>query len=391
MPHVTFIYPCVGRFPGKHYVRSWQMQPLSIGVLSSLTPTEWQRSFFDDRLEPINFDQPTDLAAISIETFTARRGYQIAEEYRRRGIDVVLGGYHATLCPDEAAEHADAVCVGEAEGSWQNILNDASSGKLSRFYRSSRPASLAGVHPDRSVYRGKNYFKLAMVESGRGCRFKCSFCSISSFYHSTYRRRPVDEIAAEVKQLKERTIFFVDDNIIGDLATARELFHALEPLKINWIGQCSINAASDPELLKLMSQSGCRGLLVGFEALDAANLKSVGKSINEAVDYHEALGAFRKNGILIYGTFMFGFVGDSPSSIRAVVEFARREKLFLAAFAQIIPFPGTRLYSQMESEKRLMYQRWWLNDRYRFGQAPFYPASLSPKELESSCYRPRRN
>jgi radical SAM superfamily enzyme YgiQ (UPF0313 family) len=391
MSRVTFIYPCVGRFPRMKYVRSWQMQPLSIGVLSSLTPSGWQKSFYDDRLEPINFDETTDLVAISIETFTARRGYQIAEEYRKRGVQVVLGGYHATLCPEEATEHADSVCIGEAEGVWQNILDDAAGGKLARIYSAPQPDNLIGIHPDRSIFEGKKYVKLAAVESGRGCRFKCSFCSISAFYHATYRRRPVDEIIHEVTQLKEKIVFFVDDNIVGDLATGRELFQALIPLKINWIGQCSINAASDAELLQLMSQSGCRGLLVGFESLIAANLNTIGKTVNKTVDYQTALKAFRENGIPIYGTFMFGFDGDTTRTIQDTVDFTRQQQLFLAAFAQIIPFPGTSLYSQMNTEKRLMYPRWWLNDRYRFGQAPFYPAGLSPTELEQSCYRARQN
>ena len=391
MPRVTFIYPCVGRFPKAKYVRSWQMQPLAIGVLSSLTPSSWQKSFFDDRLEPINFSEPTDLAAISIETFTARRGYQIAEEYRRRGVQVVIGGYHATLCPDEASEHADAVCIGEAEGVWRDILSDAALRKLERTYTGRRSSPLTGICPDRSIYAGKNYFKLAMVESGRGCCFKCSFCSISAFYQATYRRRPVDEIVNEVKRLKEKTIFFVDDNIVGDTPTARELFEALEPLKINWIGQSSINAAADPELLNLMSRSGCRGLLIGFESLDADNLSEVGKTVNQSIDYEKALTEFRKNRIMIYGTFMFGFAGDSSSSIRSAVDFARRQKMFLAAFAQIIPFPGTRLYAQFAAEQRLMYPSWWLNEAYRFGQAPYYRGNLSPFELEKSCLSARRD
>ncbi|MDP3879066.1 MAG: radical SAM protein [Dehalococcoidales bacterium] len=391
MPRVTFIYPCVGRFPGTRYVRSWQMQPLAIGVLSALTPAGWQKSFYDDRLEAIDFSQPTDLAAISIETFTARRGYQIADEYRKKGIPVVLGGYHATLCPEEAREHADSVCIGEAEKVWQHILNDASGGKLASVYSAPRSANLAGIRTDRGIFEGKHYFKLAMVESGRGCRFNCSFCSISAFYQSTYRRRPVDEIIGEIKQLKEKVIFFVDDNIVGDTATGRELFKALIPLKINWIGQCSINAATDTALLELMSQSGCRGLLVGLESLHAINLNTVGKAINQTIDYEQALGAFRKNGISIYGTFMFGFPADSTRTIRDAVDFARRQKLFLAAFAQIIPFPGTPLYSQFEAENRLMYPDWWLSDHYLFGQAPFYPVGMSPAELEQSCYAARRD
>lgn len=126
MPRVTFIYPCMGRFPGTKYIRTWQMQPLAIAVLAGLTPPEWERVFYDDRLETINYEQPTDLVAISVETYTARRGYQIADEYRKRGVPVVMGGYHVTLCPEEALQHANAVCIGDAEGVWCDILHDVS-------------------------------------------------------------------------------------------------------------------------------------------------------------------------------------------------------------------------------------------------------------------------
>lgn len=391
MSHVTFIYPCVGRFPDRGYVRSWQMQPLSIGVLAALTPPDWQRTFYDDRLEPIDYDQPTDLAAISIETFTARRGYQIAQEYRRRRVPVVIGGYHASFCPEEVLEHADAVCVGEAEGVWGNILRDVTAGRLLRVYSCSPSPGLSGVRTDRGIFRGKNYFKIAMVETGRGCRFRCNFCSITAFYKATYRRRPVVEIIDEIRQLKEKIIFFVDDNVIGDVKSAKELFHALKPLGIQWIGQASVNAAADAELLDLMAGSGCRGLLVGFESLNPENLTSVGKAINETIDYEQALRAFRQRGILIYGTFMFGLPADSARLICDTVRFAEKQKLFLAALNHLVPFPGTPLYSVYQEEGRLVYGRWWLSDVYRFGQPPFRPSCMTSAELEQCCHQARRN
>lgn len=390
MPHVTFIYPCVGRFPETRYVRSWQMQPLSIGVLSALTPADWERTFFDDRLEPIDFSRPTDLAAISIETFTARRGYQIADEYRRRGVPVVLGGYHATFCPEEAQQHADAVCVGEAEGVWERILQDAAAGRLSPVYSSGQSESLTGVAPDRTIFKGKNYFKIALVETGRGCPFRCSFCSITAFYRGSYRRRPVDDVVDELRRQKEKFVFFVDDNVVGDIENAKELFRALRPLHLRWIGQASVNVVKDESLLDLIAESGCIGLLVGFESFNQDTLTLVGKSVNKSANYGMVIGALRKRGISVYGTFMFGLPGDSAKLIGDTVEFARNHKLYLSAFNHLIPFPGTSLYKTFENEGRLMYDRWWLSSAYRFGQAPFYPRGMSPAHLEQCCLRARR-
>ena len=386
MPKVTFVYPCVGRFPETKYVRSWQMQPLSIAVLAALTPRHWERAFFDDRLENIDYDEPTDLAAISIETFTARRGYEIAAEYRRRGVKVVMGGYHATFCKEEVIEYADAVCLGEAEGLWPQILADAENGRLERIYASVAPPSLAGVIPDRSIFAGKDYLKIALVEAGRGCKFGCSFCSITAFYSARYRRRPVEDIVSEISSLGQKVIFFVDDNVIGEIRAARELFEALEPLGIKWLSQASLNMTCDEELLDLMVRSGCMGLLIGFESLDRENLGAVGKRVNQSVDFSTALGKLRRRGIPVYGTFLIGLPRDNAALVERTLGFAVREKLFLAAFNHVVPFPGTPLYSELEQSGQLPWERWWLSDAYRFGQPPFQPWTMSAVELQALCH-----
>lgn len=390
MPHVTFIYPCIGRFPDTKYVRSWQMQPLAIAVLAALTPSNWQKTFYDDRLEPIDYEQKTDLIAISTETYTARRAYQIAERFRRCGAPVVMGGYHASACPEEALKHGDAVCIGEAEGVWLQILQDAEKKSLSGIYSSRQSKNLHGVKYDRNIFRGKNYFKIPLVETGRGCCFDCTFCSIASFYKSAYRRRPIVEIVNEIKQLKEKVIFFVDDNIVGDFENAKDLFKALISLDIRWISQASINVTKDKALLDLMVESGCAGLLIGFESLNSESLSCVRKRVNFPADYTEALHALRERGILVYGTFMFGLPCDSPQLIWDTVHFAQKHKMFLAAFAHFVPFPGTPLYAAYEAENRLLYDRWWMSEGFRFGQAVFQPDCMEPEKLEQCCQQARR-
>lgn len=386
MPRLTLIYPAIGRKPGKPFVRSWQLQPLAIARLAAMTPADWEVSFIDDRVEPIKYDIATDLVALSIETYSSKRGYQIAARFRQRGIPVVLGGYHATLCPEETKEHADAVCIGEAESVWLEILRDAGRGQLKSFYRGDRTRPLQGLQPDRNIFQGKNYLPVALVETSRGCPFQCNFCSIGAVFEGAYRRRPAHEIVEELRQVRDKYVFFVDDNIVGDPAGARELFEAITPLGIQWMSQGSLNALKDESLVQTMARSGCMGLLIGFESLNHKNLAAMGKRINKVDDYRAALDRLRRAGVFVYGTFIFGYPHDTAESFDESVRFAKQENLFLTAFNHLVPFPGTPLYRDLEAGGRLNYPQWWLSDDYRFGQVPFRPTSMEAGELEKKCH-----
>jgi radical SAM superfamily enzyme YgiQ (UPF0313 family) len=357
--------------------------------LAALTPADWTVRFFDDRLEPIDYGAETDLVAISIETYTARRGYRIAARYRERGVPVVFGGYHATLCAAEAKAHADAVCVGEAEAVWAEILRDADGGRLKPFYSGDRTRELRALQADRRIFKGKNYLPVALIETSRGCPFQCNFCSIAAMYRGTYRRRPAREIIEEVRQAGEKRVFFVDDNIVGDPVGARELFEALAPLGIRWISQASLNALKNEALIQQMARSGCLGVLIGFESLNGQNLAAMGKRINRVEEYRDTLARLRRAGILVYGTFIFGYPHDNLASFGESVRFAQKEKLFLAAFNHLVPFPGTPLYQDLAREDRLRYRQWWLEETFRFGQVPFNPAGLTSVEVEQECMRAR--
>ena len=391
MPHVTFIYPCVGRFPNTKYVRSWQMQPLSIAVLSGLTPTNWDRTFFDDRLERIDYDRPTDLVAISIETFTARRGYQIAKEYKNRGVPVVMGGYHATFCPDEVLEYADAVCIGNAEGIWPKIIRDAQQDCLCGKYHGDCNSKAIFSVFDRSIFKGKNYFKIALVETSRGCNFQCTFCSITAFHKGKCWYRPIDDIVKEIRTLKEKDIFIVDDNFASDFNRAHELVSALKDLNIKWVGQAGINITSNLKLLDHMAKSGCLGLLIGFESLEPESLSSVNKHVNNKINYSRGLNELRKRGIAVYGTFLLGLPHDSEKTAKKILNFSIKEKLFIAAFNHIVPFPGTPLYNEFEKKNKLIYNKWWLSEKYRFGEAPYKPETISAQHLQDLCHKIREN
>ncbi|MEI6125235.1 MAG: radical SAM protein [Pseudomonadota bacterium] len=388
---VTLLYPAVGKKPGMKYISSWKMEPLPLMTLAALTPPDVEVVFFDDRIEQIDYDHSTDLVAINIEAYSALRAYGIAAEFRRRHIPVVFGGYHATLMPDEAAQHGDAVVIGEAEGLWPQVIADCRRGSLRKFYRAANRPLFGSVLPRRDILRGKAYTALTLVETSRGCVHNCNFCSIKTYYERTYRFRTPESIVAEIEAIGSKAVFFVDDNISADRKRALALFQALRPLGITWVSQFSINMAQDEEILRAMRASGCAGVLIGFESLERKNLEQMGKAWNLKVQYEQPLAKLRDHGICVYATFVFGYDYDDQAVVDKTVEFAVRHKLFLAAFNHLLPFPGTDLYRQLEKEGRLVFKNWWLDAAYCYGKIPYRPRLMTPEALEQACIKARND
>lgn len=367
------------------------MEPLCFAILKSLTPSDVHVELFDERLEPLPFDIDTDLVAMTVETYTARRAYQIADRFRRRGIPVVMGGYHPTFLPDEALEHADAVVKGDAEGVWERVVGDARAGRLQRVYESREFPALDGVQPDRSIFDGKSYSPIGLVQFSRGCRFNCTFCSIRAFYGNNLRQRPIEHVVEDIRRSGRRHIFLVDDNLFVDRDTAYALFEALVPLNISWSCQVSIDIARDEELVQLMRRSGCISALIGFESLDPSSLRQLKKQWNTKwQSYDDAIAVFRRAGIMLYGTFIFGCDNDTPDSFGETVAFALRNKFVLANFNPLTPTPGAPLYDELLAEGRLLHDRWWLDPEFGYGDATFEPRGMTAQELTEGCFAARR-
>ena len=273
------------------------------------------------------------------------------------------------------------------------MLDDARHGTLQKFYRSEGRPSLELLRPDRSIFRGKRYLPIGLVEAGRGCHFRCDFCAVQTVFNQTQTRRPIDRILDELRSLKDskRIFFFVDDNITSNISQAKEFFKALIPLRIRWVSQASINAAHDEEFLDLLVRSGCQGVLIGFESLNPDNLTAMNKTFNTAKGgFEKALANLRRHRIRVYGTFIFGYDADSEESFAPTVEFAQRHGFYIAAFNHLTPFPGTPLYQRLEAEGRLLYESWWLDDQYSYNRIPFQPRGMSPEALQRECLGARR-
>lgn len=382
---VSYILPAIGKRQGKRYVRTWQrMEPLVLAVLQALTPDEIETEMYDDRIELVDFDTATDLVAISVEFYTARRAYQIAERFRARNIPVVLGGYHATLCPDECGRHADAVVTGNAEHVWQSLLEDVRHKRLKPRYDGEH--GFTQLVPDRSIYGSRKYSQLATVETGRGCNFSCEFCAITTFYQGTYRHKPVDQIVEEIRSSGKRHIFFADDNIVANQSFAAELCEALIPLNIKWSGQGSLTVGKNLSLLRLMRKSGCELLLVGFESLDPANLQAMGKEwLIKVGERDELTDRIHAAGIHIYATFLFGYDSDTPELLERTLEFAQQKGFYFAAFNHLLPVPGTPLHRRLAEEGKLTNVEWWLDPDYRYGEVVVIPDSMTPQDVCLLC------
>jgi len=353
--------------------------PLGMATIAALTPPEIDISIIDENITIVDFKEEVDLVGITALTSTARRAYEIADTFRARGVTVILGGIHASMQPDEASQHADAVVIGEAEGIWVRVIEDYKANRLNKVYRQRKRPSLHNLPiPRRDLFTEGAYFVKNTISATRGCPYSCSFCSVTPFFGHTYRCRPVEEILREVDTLNNKQpIFFVDDNIAGNHKFAKELFSALIPYKIKWFGQASVTIAKDDELLELAAASGCTGLLIGFESISQASLATVGKKINVVTEYQDVIRKIHSKKIVIHGFFIVGLDEDTEEVFMHTVRFAQKMRLESAGFAYPTPLPGTAFYESLDKDGRIITRDW---SRYA-DEIVFEPKLMSREAL----------
>lgn len=376
------------RSRGGIFKRSLRYQPLTLTTLAALVPKSLpvEISLIDESICDIPENLEADLVGMTVITGTAPRAYELAAGFRAKGISVVLGGPHVTLLPQEAALHADCVCVGYAEQSWPRLINDFLNGEMRAEYRQEEGFHLDAAElpfPERDRFDGKHFLTQAVFEATRACAHNCEFCVAPSAWGRKQFQHPVEWVVNDIRQFVARTgkrkIIFVDLNLVSDIGYAKALFTALIPLKIQWFGLSTVLIAHNHELMELMAKSGCKGLLLGLETVSDGSLKDAGKKFNGSVDYKALIGDLHRLGISIQGCFVFGLDHDTTDVFDRTVELAIDAGIDLPRFSVLTPFPGTPLYRRLEEENRILTKDWSLYDAQH---VVFQPKLMSVRELE---------
>lgn len=382
MPLLVLIQPLVN--PGFPEV-PFRIEPLSLIVIAGLTPPPWRVRILDGAVEKRPerlIDPAATLVGITVVTATSVSAFATADAYRRLGIPVVLGGPGVMLDPAAARPHADAVVLGEVEGSWAKVLADALAGTLRPEYRFGQAASFGGV-PDRSLipyYRWRYPF-VSVVQTTRGCPYACPFCAPAVYYGQRLRHRPVADVVAELTAIRarhgRRMIGFTDDNLVGDRAYAKELLRAIVPLRIRWSGQACIDIARDEELLDLAQASGCMSLMVGLEAVEQTSLDQAGKQAQRTADYPELIRRLQVRDIMLIATFTIGHDHDDDATFDRVLAFCRANRVDFPLFMTLMVHPGIPLHDRLAAEGRLLPDPAGLHPF----RAAFRPAHLAPERI----------
>lgn len=371
------------RARGGIFKKSLRYQPLTLTTLAALVPTELEAQIevYDESNAPIPENLEADLIGITVITGTAVRAYELADAWRAAGKTVVLGGPHVTLLPFEAAQHADAVCVGYAEDSWPEMLRDFAAGRLKARYDQAPDFSLdrpAMPFARRELFAAGQFLTSAVFEATRSCVHDCEFCVAPSAWGRKQYQKPVDWVIEDIRRVGQKKLIFVDLNLISDREYARELFTRMIPLGVQWFGLSTVLLAHDTELLELVARSGCRGLLLGLETVSPDSLKDAKKKFNESVDFKGFVGDLHRLGIAVQGCFVFGLDHDTPDVFDTTVEFAIDAGVDLPRFAVLTPFPGTPLYARLEGEGRILTRDW---EQYDGQHVVFQPRAMSVRQL----------
>jgi radical SAM superfamily enzyme YgiQ (UPF0313 family) len=354
---------------------------LTMPLLAALTPADVDIHHTDEIVSNVKFSRAFDLVGITTTTCSAPHAYEIAEEFRNRRVPVVLGGPHPTLMPEEASRHANSVVIGEAEEIWPKLIQDFKEEKLKKFYKSDTPPSLVGLPWARRDLIERRAYGRGILIATRGCPNRCGYCMLPYFYHHHYRCRPIDEVIAEVASIQEKALIFWDDNMIGNIAYARELFQRLRPFRKWWTSQATFNIVEHDDLVRLAAASGCKALFIGLESISAASLKETGKRFNKPHHYLEGIRKLHEAGIAVQTGIVFGFDSDNVTVFERTLEFVEKAGVDVASVQSLTPFPGTRLFKELEAQNRILTYDW---SRYNAKtHVVFQPKQMTPDQLQA--------
>ena len=360
---------------------------LALPLLAALTPDDWETELIYEVIEDVPFDTDADLIGVSTMGHGVIRSIDIAKEYRRRGKTVILGGYMASIMPEEAVKYCDSLIIGDAELVWQQMLSDFENGKLKKTYEKPLEGNWYSTPSPRfDLLEGKNLGDFLPVQAGRGCPNSCSFCSVSCLYSGRYVKRPLPEVIRDIEQIKSlgyKKILLLDDNIFSDRKYLDSLLDTLIKLDISWMSQCEITIGKDDELLEKLQKSGCTTLSFGLESISRESLISMDKGWAVPAEYDFLIQNIRNHGIDVSTEMVVGGEGDTLESIRMTKDFIERNKISVPRFYILTPFPGTRFFDQIKEEGRLVN-----NDIYSYDgtSAVYRPKNMTPDELTQAYW-----
>jgi radical SAM superfamily enzyme YgiQ (UPF0313 family) len=354
---------------------------ITLPHLAGITPRQHTVKIVNENYEDIDFDEPTDLVGITSYTMTAPRVYEIADEFRRRGKKVVLGGYHPTAMPQEAIQHADSVVLGEAELTWPELIHDVEKGVLKQFYGPNPDFDMAEIPPIRRDLIRQNPM-IGAVQSTRGCPNQCEFCAIASFCNHEVKHRPVKNVVDEITQMPNRIFVIHDPSLTVNPSYSRELFKELIKQKVHkgWVsnGNSNVLGKIDDEFLDLAKKSGCVEWFVGFESVSQEALNGIKKTVNKVEDFKKTIKRLHKHGMAVQGGIIFGFDQDTSEIFDLTLEKMNDWELDAVEINILTPFPGTPLYDRLEREGRIISKDW---KRYNQVDVVFKPKHMTEKEL----------
>ena len=365
--------------------------PLGLATLAAYLSDEDEVEIHDEHVERLRLDEDRpDLAVIQVYITSATRAYRLADDYRRRGVYVVLGGLHVTSLPDEAAAHADTIFLGPGEDTWPRFLSDFRRGRPEARYQS-QTRTLAGLPPiRRDLIKRHLYLVPNSIVVSRGCPHVCDFCYKEAFFEGgrSFYTQTVDAALAEIERLPGRHLYFLDDHLFGDRRFATALFEGMRGMGRLWQAAGTVNAVLAPNLLERAVECGLRSLFVGFESLTTANLVEQRKFQNLRRDYPATIRRLHDLGVMINGSFVFGMDADDESVFARTVDWAVKHGIETATFHILTPYPGTALHRRIAAQGRIVTANW---DLYDTRHAVFQPARMSGEELEDGYRRAYRD
>lgn len=380
---ILLVAPCPKNEMRHH---TMDIPQLTLSLIAGMTPPEHEVDICEEVYgDELNYDGNYDVVGITIMTQTCYRGYEIANEFKKRNVTVVFGGIHATCIPEEAIQYGDAVVIGEAEGGlWEQVLIDVKQKTLKPYYKHKVLPDLQQISlPRRDLIRCKSgKFAVAPIETTRGCPYNCDFCTVSRFFGTKQRHKSMKHIIDEAESCPQNYLFFLDDNITGSKEFAKELFKNLIPLKKRWVGQASINVSKDKEMMKLADKSGCKALLIGFESMTDSGLNRYRKSLKSIQENVDAIKRLQDNNILTMASLIFGLDNDTEEVFDAANEFLVRSKTAFFQSCIVTPYPGTPVFERLKSEGRILTDDW---SKYDATKVVIKPTNFTPEFLLESA------